>query len=161
MTPEETKQVLTYLKVQYPKNFEHLKTDEDARMYLAIWHDSFKNEDKRLVQAAVKKCVDENTTQYAPTIGQIRNKMVDLTHTGGMDAEEAWNMARRFWSSIPSDNAWEIEEDWRKLPESIRRIYSPADMVELGFRTNSHDITAYEKPRFLKQWAGIKANGSK
>ncbi len=155
MKKEETKQILTALREMYPNSFTN-HTKEGSWLVLEMWHDILKNEDARLVRAALRKCVEENTTNFAPTIGQIRNKMLDMVQIKEMDAEEAWNIARGFWSSIPSDNAWEIEADWNKLPKAIKRIYSPADMVELGFRTSSKDVTTYEKPRFMKQWASVQ-----
>lgn len=153
MTVDEMKKILAYLRVSYPKSFEHLKTLEDEEMYLNVWYDIFREEDARLVMAAVRKAVSDNFTGFAPPIGVIRNVMVDLTAAGSMPAEEAWKIARSFWSSIGSDDPREIRADWEQLPESIKRIYQPEDMVELGFRMSSHEVDAFEKPRFMKAWA--------
>lgn len=156
MEKEDIRQIFTYLKVQYPHSYDHLSNDEEARMLLAIWHDILKDEDKKLVQAAVKKYVSENTTGFAPTIGQIRHIMVELTGIRPMSVDEAWSIARGYWSSIGTDNPYELQSSWEKLPESIKAIYSPHDMVELGFRTSSHEVEAYEKPRFMKRWAEME-----
>lgn len=153
MTVDEMKKILAYLRVSYPKSFEHLKTLEDEEMYLNVWYDIFREEDARLVMAAVRKAVSDNLTGFAPPIGVIREAMVDLTGVRPMPAEEAWKIARSFWSSIGSDDPREIRSDWEQLPESIKRIYQPEDMVELGFRMSSHEVDAFEKPRFIKAWA--------
>ena len=153
MTLEETKNILSYLKTYFPQSFAHLKTNEQAEQYAAIWHDIFRDEDVRLVMAAVRKCITEQTSGFAPQIGVIREAMVDLTGVRPMPAEEAWSVARSFWSSIGSDDPREIRPEWEKLPEPIKRIYQPEDMIEMGFRMSSHEVDAYEKPRFMKAWA--------
>ena len=155
MTKEEVRNILTALRAMYPNSYTNY-TMEGSQLVVDMWHSILKDEDVRLVQAAVRACVAENMTNFAPTIGEIRHKMLSLTGINSMDAEEAWKIARRFWSSIGSDNAVDIEEDWKKLPEKIRKIYSPADMVELGFRTSSKDISTFEKPKFMKQWASMQ-----
>lgn len=155
MTKEEVKQILTYLKNQFPQSFNHLQTDQDANMFVAIWHDILKDENPKLVQAAVKKLVAENTSGFAPNIGMIRQMMKNLSGIKMIDADEAWKMVRKVWSNIGSERPDEIREEWEKLPTAVKRIYSPADLVELAFHTTSHDIEAYEKPRFMKSYESI------
>jgi hypothetical protein len=155
MEKAETRAVLMGLAELYPSSFSK-HTDEGTWFVLEMWHDILKDEDARLVKAAVRACVSDNDTNFAPPIGQIRAKMKELAGVGGTTAEQAWETARSFWSNIGSDNAWEIEEEWRQLPEEIRRIYTPADMVELGFHTSSRDITTFEKPKFMKRYEEIR-----
>ncbi len=155
MTKEEVKQILTYLKNQFPQSFSHLQSDNDANMFVAIWHDILKDEDPKLVQAAVKRLVAENTSGFAPNIGMIRNKMKDIAGLKPLDADEAWKQVRLVWSRIASDRPDEIREEWEQLPSAVKRIYSPADLIELAFHTTSHDIEAFEKPRFMKTYQSI------
>lgn len=158
MTKDEVKQILTYLKNQFPQSFSHLQSDNDANMFVAIWHDILKDENPQLVQAAVKKLVAENTTGFAPNIGMIRNKMKDIAGLKPLDADEAWKQVRLVWSRIGSDRPDEIREEWEQLPSAVKRIYSPADLIELAFHTTSHDIEAFEKPRFMKTYQTISEN---
>ena len=156
MTKEEIKQILTYLKVQYPHSFDHLKTDEEANMYVAIWNDAFKEEDARLVQAAVKKLCYNNTSGFAPTIGQIREKMLELTGIRLMDGEEAFNEGRRLWSHLGTRNPSEVKERYMQLSEGTRRMLSIDDIIRLAdMQTN--DVMNYEKPRFLRDYKNIQA----
>ena len=155
MTKEEVRGILSALRAMYPNSYTNF-TMEGSQLVIDMWHSILKDEDLRLVQAAIRACVANNSTNFAPTIGEIRQKMQELAGVGGTTAEQAWETARSFWSNIGSDNAWEIEEEWRQLPEEIRRIYTPADMVELGFHTSSRDITTFEKPKFMKRYEEIR-----
>lgn len=158
MTKEEVKQILTYLKNQFPQSFAHLQTDADANMFVAIWHDILKDEDKRLVQAAVRRLVATNTTGFAPNIGMIRNEMKNVAGIKPLDADEAWKQVRRIWTNLSSDNPSEISAEYDALPKAVKRIYTPADLVELAFHTTSHDIEAFEKPRFMSAYKSISAD---
>lgn len=156
LTREEIRQLLVLLKSYYPNSFTN-HTAEGSQLVYEIWCKTFENEDKNLVQNAVLKCIQESTSSFAPNIGQIRQKMVALAQIPMMDADSAWETARRFWSTISSEDVRDIHEQWEKLPEQIRRIYSDSDMVELGFHTSSHDIETFEKPRFMKAWSNYES----
>lgn len=156
MTKEEIKQILTYLKVQYPHSFDQLKTDEEANMYVAIWNDAFKEEDARLVQAAVKKLCYNNTSGFAPTIGQIREKMLELTGIRLMEAETVWNTARKFWCNLGTRIPSEIEPRYKELPDEVKAMFSIDDMIHYA-DMNTADVIQYEKPRFMKEYRNIEA----
>lgn len=156
MTKEEVKQILTYLKIQYPHSFDHLKSDTEANMFVAIWEDAFKDEDKKLVQAAVKNICLTSTSAFAPTIGQIKEMMIDMTGIGGMTADEVWNTARKFWCNLGTRSASEIEPRYLKLPEEVRKAFSISDMIQHA-DMNTADVLQFEKPRFMKEYRNIEA----
>lgn len=155
MEKAETRAVLMGLAELYPSSFSK-HTDEGTWFVLEMWHDILKDEDARLVKAAVRACVSDNDTNFAPPIGQIRAKMKELAGVGGNTAEEAFNTARAFWcSGAVTGDYMEAEREWKKLPEEIRRIYTPADMIELAKMT-THEILSFEKPKFMKQYEEIR-----
>ena len=154
MTREELRQLLVLLKEYYPNSFSN-HTAEGSQLFFSIWLETFKDEDARLVQAATLKCIQQNLTNFAPTIGQIRQMMKEIAGVKPMDADEAWKQVRHIWSNLASDNPSEISAEYDSLPQSVKRIYSPADLIELAFHTTSHDIEAYEKPRFMNMYKSI------
>lgn len=124
-------------------------------MLLQLWYETFKNEDAKLVQSAVFKAIQDNKTSFVPPLGIIREYMKEISGVRVLDADEAWKMVRKVWSNIGSERPDEIREEWEQLPSAVKKIYSPADLVELAFHTTSHDIEAYEKPRFMKSYESI------
>lgn len=151
MNKEETQKILSLIYSVFPLN--NTQSREEASFTIETWRSLFP-EPYEQVLPAVKHCLQNS--KFRPVPATIREVMYKQSDTG-TSAEEAWNTARSFWSNIGSDNAWEIEEEWRQLPEEIRRIYTSADMVELGFHTSSKDITAFEKPRFIARYNEIMA----
>lgn len=154
MTQEEVRNILTFLKETYPNSFTN-HTAVGSQMLFQLWCETFKNEDAKLVQSAVFKAIQENKTSFVPPLGIIREYMKELAGIKAMDADEAWKLVRQVWSNIGSDRPDEIRAEWEALPSAVKKIYTAADLVELAFHTTSHDIEAYEKPRFMKAYENI------
>ena len=151
---EEVRNILTFLKETYPNSFTN-HTAVGSQMMLQLWCETFKNEDAKLVQAAVFKAIQENRTSFVPPLGVIRDYMKEIAGIRPQDADEAWVQVRRIWSNLSSDNPSEIKAEYESLPKAVKRIYTPADLVELAFHTTSHDIEAFEKPRFMNAYKSI------
>lgn len=157
MTQEEVRNILTFLKETYPNSFTN-HTAVGSQMMFQLWRETFKNEDTKLVQAAVFKSVQENRTSFVPPLGIIRDYMKEIAGIKPRDADEAWKEVRKIWSNLSSDNPSEISAEYDALPKAVKRIYSPADLVELAFHTTSHDIEAFEKPRFMNAYKSISVD---
>ena len=69
--------ILTLIQSEYPNSFSNM---DDRMMFLKkqLWQSEFQNDDLNLVYAAVRLLMKENR-EFAPNIGQIREKMRLLT----------------------------------------------------------------------------------
>lgn len=159
MTIEEMQSVLKILRTYYPQSYKDIDA-EGSNILLNLWHKAMEDEDGNFVKKAVWEIINTEERQFAPNIAEVRKKMFAMAGIsegkGILPVDEAWSLARSTWSSLPSDNAWEITDIWEKLPTEIKRIYKPADMVELGFRMTSAEIEKYEKPRFYQQYGNYE-----
>lgn len=125
----------------------------DASFEADVWTSLFP-EPFDVVLAATKHCLQ--TMHYCPKPADIRSAMYE-TSTEMLPEDEAWSIARRFWKSISSTRPSEIEEDWKLLPEEVKAIYKPVDMVELGFHRTVSDIENFERQRFHKAYEAMAA----
>lgn len=155
MTQDEVRKLLVLLKEYYPNSFVH-HTAEGSKLIFSVWMETFKDEDNRLVQAAVLRLIQENTTNFAPTIGQIREKMLELTGIRLMEAETVWNTARKFWCNLGTRIPSEIEPRYKELPDEVKAMFSIDDMIHYA-DMNTADVIQYEKPRFMKEYRNIEA----
>ena len=155
MTKEEVRQLLVLLKEYYPNSFVH-HTAEGSKLIFSVWMETFKDEDTKLVQTAVMKLIQSNTTNFAPTIGEIREKMLELTGARIMTADEVWNTARKFWCNLGTRSQSEIEPRYKLLPEEVKRMFSISDMIQHADMYTS-DVLLYEKPRFMKEYKNIES----
>lgn len=155
MTKEEVRQLLVLLRELYPQSFVH-HTAEGSQMIFQVWFETFKDENAKLVHAAVMKLIQNNKTAFAPTIGEIREVMYDLAGIRIMTADEVWNTARRFWCNLGTRSAAEIEPRYKKLPEEVKRAFTISDMIQYA-DMNTTDVLQYEKPRFMKEYKNIES----
>lgn len=155
MTKEEIRELLVLLRELYPQSFVH-HTAEGTQLIFQVWCETFKNENAKLVHAAVMKLIQNNKTNFAPTIGEIRETMYDLAGIRIMTAEEVWATARQFWCNLGTRSAMEIEPRYKKLPEEVKRAFSIADMIQHA-DMDSNAVSQYEKPRFMKEYKNIEA----
>jgi hypothetical protein len=155
LTKEEVRQLLVLLRELYPQSFVH-HTAEGSQMIFQVWFETFKDENAKLVHAAVMKLIQNNKTAFAPTIGEIREAMYDLAGIRIMTADEVWNTARKFWCNLGTRSAAEIEPRYKKLPEEVKRTFSISDMIQYA-DMNTTDVLQYEKPRFMKEYKNIEA----
>ncbi len=157
MTKEEIKEILTLLQTYYPQSFKD-QTEESANTLANLWFKAMEYEEGNFVKKAVWEIIKNERRQFAPNIADVRYKMLEIediaAKRGLLTVDDAWAKARAFWCSIGSDNPYDIEDDWKKLPLEIRKIYRTNDMVHWAL-ANSSEIDRFEKPRFYQRYKEI------
>lgn len=153
MNRDETRNVLTFLKTNYPQSFR-LYTEESSQLLLDIWAEGLKEFPAALVQKAVMGIVMNDSREFAPNIGQVRLACLgELAPDQGQAALDAWQAVKKFIRNIGHDA--QDFEDYARLPEPIRAIYSVSDLRSMAMN-KSEDNDTYEKPRFIKAYTETK-----
>ena len=150
MNYEETRNILTILKINYPQSFKGY-TAETGQAFLNLWAEAFAHEPAELVVQAVKTIIYTDPREFAPNIAQVKRKVGEIVNGDTATPEEAWSMvitaARK---AIPGD--YENQKIlWESLPPIARQIYDPADLATLGMRS-MQDNENNSRPMFLKQY---------
>ena len=126
MIHEETKQVLSVLRINYPHSFKNL-SKEDSNMYLDLWAEAFKDDPVGLVVAAVKSIIYADTREFAPNIAQVKEKMHELSNPQIMTEQEAFETIKRACSNAN----YKAEEEFNKLSPTLKRLAgSPSQLRE-------------------------------
>lgn len=154
MKYEEVRNILTMLRANYPQSFAYYNY-ESSKMLLDIWYEGLKGLDSATVKKAVTDMIMNDTGAFAPTIGQVRKKILQM-HTNDSDAEalEAWQMVKKWMRNMNHD--YTDAETYNQLPETIRFIYSLADLRVMGEQNSVSFNDNYERPRFLKAYKQLK-----
>ena len=74
MTVQETRDILTVLKTNYPNSFKNM-SKEQSYSYLDLWATAFANDKKQDVINAVKEIIYTDTREFAPNIAQVKARM--------------------------------------------------------------------------------------
>lgn len=124
MTVEEVGKMLDLLEAEYPGSFARLNEKQRA-LKMSLWVREFENDEERLVYAAVRLLLRDDR-EFAPNIGQIREKMRMLTAPEELSEADAWAMVSR----ACRNGIYGYEQEFRKLPEEVQRAVGAPEQLK-------------------------------
>ncbi len=142
MTREETIKILAVLRGAYPAFYRDI-TKQEAESTIALWMSMFDEEPYELVGAAVKAFIAGDSKGFPPAIGQIKERIRQITQPEEMTEQEAWALV----SKALRNSTYGSEEEFAKLPPEVQAVVhdpgqlrqwamSPADEVETVIASN-------------------------
>lgn len=142
MTREETFKILAVLRGAYPAFYRDI-TKQEAESTIALWMSMFDEEPYELVGAAVKAFIAGDSKGFPPAIGQIKERIRQITQPEEMTEQEAWALV----SKALRNSTYGSEEEFAKLPPEVQAVVhdpgqlrqwamSPADEVETVIASN-------------------------
>lgn len=150
MKLEETRKALSFIRSSFPFAYKGME-EEDISGILEAWHSRFKNDDSRLVAAAVAWFVDNDKTGMPPSIGQIKSIMKQLSEGEEDDSpEQLFRKWRQTLRNLPSNSVTECRPYYDALPEVVKQIYDISDMIYWAWEGKTANLVQYEQPRFMK-----------
>ena len=148
MTEKQVTDILNVLKISFPQSF-HNWGQEQIIGYKALWVEMFKDDDARLVVNAVKSLISTSTSSFAPTIGQIKNKMHSLTTVNTeVSSLEAWEVVRK----AISRSGWYAEEEFEKLPDDLKRLVGSASQLHNWSQMDSDTVNSVISSNFQRNY---------
>jgi hypothetical protein len=127
MTKKDAIGVLAMLQTAYP-SFYAKQGEQQLREAVNLWADLFADDNPQVVYAAVKAIIVTGGA-FPPSIGEIKNKMHDLTTPADMSETEAWAMV----SKAIRNGIYGYQTEYDKLPPTVQ--------------------AAVGRPEQLKEWA--------
>ena len=112
MTRDETKKILYIMTTTWP-NFKP-KVSSD---FVDVWHEMIGDLDYHLAAAALKAYAQQETSGFAPSVGQLREKAVMITQEEEMTDGEAWALVVK----AIGRSSYYASEEFDKLPSVVRR----------------------------------------
>ena len=142
MTREETIKILAVLRGAYPAFYRDI-TKQEAESTIALWSSMFDEEPFELVGAAVKAFISGDSKGFPPSIGQVKERIRQITQPEEMTEQEAWAMV----SKALRNSTYGSAEEFAKLPPEVQAVVhdpgqlrqwamSPADEVETVIASN-------------------------
>lgn len=114
MTIKETGQLLAIIKEAHPNAF---KSQSDPTSTIKVWNSLLGDLEANLALAAAQAVV--STSQYPPTIAEIREAAYQITHPGELSADEAWGLTLE---AIKKYGHYRQIEGLASLPPKVRKI---------------------------------------
>lgn len=145
---EQVKDLLTVIRLNYPQSFRDY-TKQQSVAYMDMMYEAFKDDPAELVVSAVKSIIYSDTREFAPNIGQIKNKMYELSHTSSsIDAQGAWSLVKKALRR----SGWYAQEEFESLPTEVQDYIGDAQTLHEWSQMDTQTLDSVVASNFLKNF---------
>ena len=112
MTREETVKIIRIMVDSYP-NYK----PNDISETVDVWHMMLSDYDYNIVAMALKAYILSDTSGFAPSIGQLVDKMKSITSPQELNEMEAWSLV----CDALQNSGYNYAEEYAKLPPLVQK----------------------------------------
>ena len=125
MTRDETIKILMVIQAAYP-NYK----PQDKTVAVNVWTEMLSDIPYEKISVAVKSYIQTDTSGFAPSVGDVRERVRDIfAKEDELNETAAWSLV---WKAI-CNSGYHSEEEFAKLPPIIQRtVHSPSQLRELA-----------------------------
>ena len=143
MTREETKRILHYI-ISSGAMFR----SPDMQDTLSVWHDMLKEYDYRAVQEATRAAVATNTSGFAPSVGQIIEKLHIKDSFEELNPMEAWALV----SKALRRSFYYAKEEFAKLPDLVQQVVGSPENLKNWATTDAESVENVLQSNFQRNY---------
>lgn len=155
MTKQEIVQLMAIIREFYPTYYRN-KTEEETKVSARLWWDMFREDDGMQVLAAVKAFVATDTKGFPPSVGQIKQRLVQLKMPDMPDEAEAW---KQVWVAIQR-SAYHSKEEFEKLHPIVQRVVGKPEMLKAWAMEKADDIQTVIASNFQRAYRARAAGAA-
>lgn len=146
MTSEQVNMILTVLQAEYPNSFSNL---DDRLMALKrnLWVKEFAADDFNLVFAAIRVCMKTGGA-FAPTIGEIRQKMAMFTEETEMPEQTAWALVQK----ACQNGIYGYQKEYAKLPEAVQMAVGAPEQLRAWAMMDAETVNSVVASNFMRNY---------
>ncbi len=143
MTRQEALAIMAMLKTAYPSFYKNL-SKEELNAAVNLWATMFSEEPIQVVTEAIKALMC--TLKYPPTIADVKEKIVAITHPETMTEMEAWQKVRRAISYYNAD------ETFAQLPPVIQKIVGSPNTLREWALMDAERVDSVIQSNFMRSY---------
>lgn len=146
MTRKDCAGVLAILQSEYPQSFSKLD-DTMMTAKINLWAEMFSEDDPQLVFAAVKAILTGDR-EFAPNIGQIREKMHQLSNPDALTETEAWALV----SKACQNGIYGYKTEFDKLPPEVQAAVGSPEMLKAWANMDEDEVQSVVASNFMRSY---------
>lgn len=147
MTIEETIKIMAILKAAYPMYYKDMSKD-DLKPVIKLWHMQFSQYDYETVMMAVNAWIANDTKGFPPVIGQLQEKLRQITQPKELTEQEAWN----YVSKALRNSLYNAKAEFDKLPEEIKGIVGSHNQLREWAMMDSERVNSVVSSNFMRSY---------
>ena len=143
MTREETAKILAVMQASYP-NYKPI----DLRTTLDAWEMMLKEFTYQQVSMALKAFILSDTSAFAPSIGQLVDKINVITKQAEMSELKAWALV---YEAI-CNSTYNAEAEFEKLPEVVKVAIGNHSNLKEWAQMDVDTVQSVEQSHFVRNY---------
>lgn len=143
----ETAKLMAVLETAYPM-FYAKKTQQEREDAIRLWAEMFADEPGEVVAMAVKALIKSRVSTFPPGIGEITEKIQQITQPEQMTEMEAWSLVLK---AIGNSN-YNSGEEFKKLPPVLQRIVGAPSQLREWAAMDSETLNSVVASNFQRSY---------
>lgn len=146
MTRDDAKKLIMVITYTYP-NFR----PQDLSVAVNIWHEMLADQEYDICATALKAYIATDTSGFAPSIGQLIDKINSLTTKGELNEMEAWSLV----SNALRNGYYGAEEEFAKLPAAVQKAVGSASNLKNWAQTEIESVENVIQSNFMRTYRAV------
>lgn len=152
MTTENVKSILALLMANYSNSFKNVEK-KDMELIIKTWETQFKSYTLDEVFNAIMSIMANDTSNFAPSIGRVKDELNKKFKESVMSSEEAWSIVL----NKASCNPIKARTNFEALPGNIKKAVKHPKFLESLGNANIQNQGTFKKD-FVKNYNEIIKN---
>lgn len=152
MTTENVKSILALLMANYSNSFKNVEK-KDMELIIKTWETQFKSYTLDEVFNAIMAIMANDTSNFAPSIGRVKDELNKKYKESVMPSEEAWSIVL----NKASCNPIKARANFEALPGNIKKAVKHPKFLESLGNANISSQGTFKKD-FVKNYNEIIEN---
>lgn len=146
MTREEAKKIIMIMSTSYP-NYK----PQDLTMTVDTWHMMLEDYAYNQVALALKAFVISDTKGFAPSVGQLIDKLQKISQPEELNEMQAWTLV----SAALRNGYYGAEEEFNKLPPLVQKAIGAPTQLRNWSQTNTESVENVVQSNFLRTYRSV------
>lgn len=146
MTRDETKKILMVMQASFP-NYHPV----DPAATLNTWELMLQEYTYEQISMALKAYILADTTGFAPSIGQLVEKVSVIYSPNELNELEAWALV----SKALRNGYYGAEQEFEKLPELVQKAVGQPSQLRQWAQTDSESVENVIQSNFLRTYRAV------
>ena len=143
MTREETKRIIRIICATYP-NFK----PNDLTETIDTWDFLLEEYTYQEISLALKAYIATSTSGFAPSIGQLIEKVRSISCGAELSEMQAWALV----SDALRNSSYHAEEEFAKLPEIVQKAVGSPNLLRSWATTDERSIENVVQSNFMRTY---------
>lgn len=146
MTVNDARKIIAVMLVSYP-NFKPI----DTELMATIWADMLNEYSYEQVSVALKCYITTDTSGFAPSIGQLIDKLKTVEQPQELNELQAWGLVRK----AINNSGYHSEEEFAKLPPLVQKaVGTPGQLKQWGL-SDIESIETVAQSNFMRTYRAV------